>query len=166
MRASRLFVATILFMVAGSLNGFGYSVLCQSLPASVVANDVLKPLFSCAIPANAVASGKSIRVTANLHATTSGTLTSHITLNGSIADANSSTAQNEETSWSFIVTNTGGTGCQIGGTTTVGSDAGAFGPGQTGTVTVPWTSGWTLEIEVSTGTGTAEGDTFVVEILD
>jgi len=167
MKAMRLSATVILFMVAMSLNSFGYSVLCQSLPVSISVNNVYKNLFTCAIPANAVGKGQSIRVTAFLHPVNSGPLYSNLEFNGNVVDS-SSTLISNELGWSFTVTNIGGTGFSIGGTATSGQSIFAFGP-QTGSQpAVPWSSGWTLEIMVAYGTGTyytADGDTFTVEIL-
>jgi hypothetical protein len=68
MKSSIRFFAVLAFLTVGmSLNSFAYSVLCQSLPVSVSTNNVFKPLFTCAIPANAVPTGKALRITSNLH---------------------------------------------------------------------------------------------------
>jgi hypothetical protein len=172
MKKIRLFAALIFFAAAMPLNSFAYEVLCQSAPTSTTVNATLKPIFTCAIPANAVATGKALRVTTNLHQTGTGTgsLSSVITLNGSLVISNTVKGEGGALNWSFIVTNAGGTACTVAGTATTGG-AGitfAFGPGQTGTVTVPWSSGWTLEIEADSTSGTipVAGDTFVVEIID
>ncbi len=167
----RLLAALVFFTVGINLNSFGSSVLCQSLPVSVSANYYLKTLFTCNIPANAVATGKSLRVTVNLHSVNSGTsgVVSYLEFNGNEVDATSTPAQSVEQNWSFIVTNTGGTGCSIGGTTTAGSSTLALGPGTVYRPPIPWSSGWTLQIWVSYSTATyytVDGDTFLVEILD
>lgn len=74
---------------------------------------------------------------------------------------------NAEENWSFTITNTGGTGWSIGGFVTLGSSFFVFGPQNCNPATVPWSSGWTLEIGVAAPTGTVVvfGDTFTVEIL-
>jgi hypothetical protein len=166
--AARVLAITFLLIFASGAKSFGYEVLCQSLPVSTTANGVLKPIFTCSIPANAVAEGKGLRITTSMHSGSSGTLTAWVVLNGNTAYANSVTASGEEMAFNFIVTNTGGTGSVVSGTTVSNTSVAAFGPAQTGAVTVHWSSAWTLEIEISNGAGqtvVADGDTFVVEIL-
>ena len=162
----RLLAAVTFFTVVMSLNSFGYSVLCHSLPTSVAVGATIEPLFTCAIPANAVAVGSSLRLTANLHPTNHSS-NSYVVFNGNAALSGSALMTVEE-NWSITITNTGGTGVSFGG---VFSNASAFvyvwGPQETDAVTVPWSSGWTLEIGVSSnGSVIVHGDTFTVEILD
>ena len=58
-------------------------------------------------------------------------------------------AQSEEENWSFIVTNVGGTGFAIGGTTTAGQQTLSLGPASVNHPAVPCSSNWYLQIEVS-----------------
>ena len=161
----RFFAVLAFFTVAMSLNSFGYSVLCQSLPVSVSAGSQLVTLFTCAIPANAVAKGKSLRMTANLHGNTSAAFTAWVELDSSLVDAIQAPA-NSEQNWSLIVTNTGGTGTSFGGTNTTNASAFAVGTLNCGCKpAVPWSTGWNLQILVSSNGSTVFGDTFTVEIL-
>jgi hypothetical protein len=82
-------------------------VLCQSLPVTVSTNDVIKPLFTCAIPANAVAVGKALRITANLHGPSSEVVGSVYFNGGLVASYSAPTIA--ELNWSLVVTNIGGT---------------------------------------------------------
>lgn len=97
------------FTVAMSLNSFGSSVLCQSLPVAVSTNNVYRTLFTCAIPANGVGIGKSLRVTVNLHSVTGAPgVGSLLEFNGNEVDSTSTPSQLAEQNWNFIVANTGG----------------------------------------------------------
>jgi hypothetical protein len=166
MKTIRLLAAVIFLMVAMSLNSFGYEVLCQSLPTSLTVTDVITPIFTCAIPANAAATGKSLRLTSNLHLGSTGELVGGIYLSGSDFANGFATSEGQEMNFSIIITNTGGTGCRAAGTV-IGNSSFAVGPGTGSGLTVPWSSGWNLQVkvDVSSGSVIADGDTFVVEIL-
>jgi hypothetical protein len=176
MKRTLLFAVSFLFVVAASSNSFGYSVLCESTAKAITANESEVTLFSCAIPANAVGVGKSIRVTANFHPSNgSSPLVVSLFLNGNdvglFAD---SSIPFVEQNWSFIVTNDSNTGgWAMGGFNVVNNHPPiAFSAANTQNVhPLPWSSGWTLAFKVDfSGSGTnsyqAVGDTFVVEILN
>ncbi len=143
-----------LFTAAATLNSFGYSALCQSLPVSVSAGSLIVPLFTCNIPANAVAQAKSLRVTANLHFI-NGTVDSYIYFNGGdvTGEGNTPPVANNEQNWTFMVTNIGSTSFSIGGTSAIVSSIFAFGPQSVLHPSVPWSSGWTLQIKVASRNG-------------
>ncbi len=173
MKAMRLFAAITFFTLAMNLHSFGYSVLCQSLPKSQSVSDVFHPLFTCAIPANAVATGKSIRVTVYLHQVPLNniSLDSSLYLNGTAVGLGGATLDNEEQSLTYTITNTGGTGWSIGGVQMNGASSyAAVGTQNCATIpALPWSTGWTLGIWVAwsnSGTTTVLGDIFTVEILD
>jgi hypothetical protein len=161
----RLLGAVIFFMVAMSLNSFGYEVLCQGLPTSVSVTDVITPVYSCEIPANAVATGNSLRLTTSLHSGSAGELVGAIYLNGTNSDFEGFvTSEGEGMNFSILITNTGGTGCTAAGTVIQGGSSDVVH----GALTVPWSTGWSLQVKVNASSGSiiADGDTFVVEILD
>jgi hypothetical protein len=164
--ASRVAAIAFLLVLAGSTQSFAYEVLCQSLPVTKTVTDVITPMFTCAIPANAVAEGKSLRVTSTMHSGSQGELLESLLLNGADAAYAYVTEDGQAMGLSFIITNTGGTTEVIGGQSFY--PAGTASYSGSANATIPWTSGWTLEISAnaSSGSVTADGDTFVVEILD
>lgn len=139
-------------------------MLCQSVPKSFTATAEYTLLFSCAIPANAVPTGKSLRVTTFFHGS-SAELNSLLYLNG-VEARGTSGEENDEQGYSFTLINTGGTGFSIGGTQlSFEAEIGGIGPQTlTSVPAIPWTTGWTLAVYVA-GSGTAVGDTFIVEII-
>jgi len=127
-------------------------------------------LFTCAIPANKVPKGKSLRLTTALHAVNSGTqgVVSFIDVDGETITSADTTAQSDEEVWNLVITNIGGTNFSIGGTSTANESTQAWGPAILNHPAVPWSTGWTLQIWVAfnTGTFTVNGDTFIVELID
>jgi hypothetical protein len=176
MKALRLFAAAIVFMFVISLNSFGYSVLCQSVAKSVTTGEAVVTLVSCAIPANAVGVGKSIRVTASFHSVNGSNMDTSVYFNGNeVFSTLAETGPNVQHSYSFIVVNDSNSGgWDVGGTETANETTLAIGPytsspGFHGTL--PWTTGWTLAFKVAFDCGCnqtfqAQSDIFVVEILN
>jgi hypothetical protein len=122
-------------------------------------------MYTCTIPANAVPSGKSIRVTVALGS--SGAVLSDLVLNGTgTYDAEPPSGLSF---WQFTIANNGGTTGSIAGfkPTSAVSQVAPFASQSVSPATLPWASGWTLQIDVLADTGvTADGDLFTVEILD
>jgi hypothetical protein len=64
--------------------------------------------------------------------------------------------------------NTGGTAFSISGVNVIPGSEYIYGSQNVTHPTIPWTSGWVLEIGVASrsGTVTVNGDSFLVEIMD
>jgi hypothetical protein len=163
-RSIRLVAAVMFFGAVMSLNSFGYSILCQSAPKSFTTSATIQPMFTCAIPANAVPTGKSLRLTAYLHPGSgpSGNTISSLWLNGTDITFTYGTAP--EQTFNVIISNAGGTSWLLAGTlcNEGTSCSSTFYQG----TSLPWSSGWTLEIGVDGPGNIAYGDVFIVEILD
>jgi hypothetical protein len=170
--AARVLAITFLLILATSANSFGYEVLCQSLPIALNVTPSLVAIYGCEIPANAAASGKSLRVTVNFHpASGTAAVDSFLYFNGNDVASQGNTAPiiNQEQHWEFTVMNTGGTDFTLSGLSAIPGSIYPFGPGNfTSRPAIPWTSGWALDIEVASrsGTITVDGDSFLVEIMD
>jgi hypothetical protein len=169
MKTIRHFAVAVVFLAVASLNSFGYSILCQSAAKGLSVHSSLVTMFSCAIPAGAVGTGQSIRVTTSFHGNSTN-LTSYLFLNGSEAFTEESISANQEHTWSFIITSNTATGWSISGIRCPdGGPIGILGSQNSlYTGALPWSTGWTLQMMVSYETSTsyeAYGDTFVVEIL-
>lgn len=160
----RSFAAVIFVLVGLSLNSSASSLLCQTGPVTINGSAQLVTMYTCAIPANAVASGKSLRITASLWS--SSLVNSYIILNGTgvLSAAPASGAH----IYQFVLARTGTTTGSMGGLMP-GASVNTFAPvaiANTG-VTLPWGTGWTLQVQVSANTGvTVFGDLFTVEILN
>lgn len=159
------------------LSGFGFlctlaastssasSLLCQSGPVTLTGNQNTQSMYTCAIPANAVPTGKSIRVTVNLASPSQ--MLSEIILNGTTLTDEQPPAGGQ--TWDFVIVNTGGTTGSLSGIRP-GSAQNTLGPLGFQSVSpaiLPWTSGWTLKIGVIASVGIKEeGSSFTVEILN
>lgn len=161
---TKLFFAVTFLALATCLNSSASSLLCQSGPVTLTGNLSLVTIYSCAIPANAVASGQSIRVTAALGS--GGSMLSDLILNGyELTDANPPSGVSQ---WEFEVLNTGSNTGSLGGLMP-GASAYTVKPFgyQNVPVSLPWSSGWTLQIAVWADSGVKElGFGFTVEVLN
>jgi len=166
MKRSMRLLAAMFFIAAMSSSSFAYRLLCQTGPITKVATSTVQTIYSCAIPANAVATNKSIRVTMNLVA--DGQFWCGLVLNGAntYQPFTTPTGSNH---WDMIIVNTGSTTGSLGGllpeNNTQGT-VGALAAQSVSPATLPWASGWTLAFTVlSPTTTTMYGATFTVEIL-
>jgi hypothetical protein len=161
----RVLAGLTFFAALATATGSASTLLCQTGPVTLTGSDADVTLYTCAIPANAVATGKSIRVTASLDS--SGEVASYVVLNG--YDAFSAEPPDGPSFWQFTIANTGSTTGSFAGIRpeTTYSSLGSFGGQTVSPATLPWSTGWTLEIQVFADTGVPiDGDLFTVEILD
>jgi hypothetical protein len=81
MKGSIRFLAALTFLTSlAAANSFASTLLCQKGPVTFTGNQATQSMYTCAIPANAVPTGKAIRVTATV--ASSGEMISGIVLNG------------------------------------------------------------------------------------
>ena len=162
-------LALVFFTVAMSLTSSASTVLCQTGPVTVAGKGTtFETIYSCAIAAKAVATGKSIRVTALVFGDGSA-IASEVFMNGQAvlgAEPNSTLAYSF---YQFIIVNTGATTGSLTGLVP-GSSPNTIQPlgmQSVSPATLPWASGWTLEISVATNAGSNTfGTSFTVELLD
>jgi hypothetical protein len=147
----RFFAALIFLACLAAANSFASTLLCQSGPVTFTGNLADQSMYTCAIPANAVPTGKAIRVTVTV--SSGGEMTSGLILNGTnLTDAEPPAGAQ---TWDFVIMNTGSTTGSLSGITPGASENTLRPPGfqSLSPATVPWASGWTLELWVFADTG-------------
>jgi hypothetical protein len=139
-----------------SVRSLASTLLCQTGPVNVAGSGSLVPMYTCAIPANAVPSGKSIRVTVALGSI--GAVLSDLVLNGT--ETYDAEPPSGLSFWQFTIANTGGTTGSMAGfkPTNAASQVAPFASQNASPATLPWASGWTLRIEVLSDTGVTGRD--------
>jgi hypothetical protein len=162
-------LAVVLFTAAVGLTSSASTLLCQTGPVTLAGKGTtFETIYSCAIPAKAVATGKSIRVTALVFGDGSA-IASQVFMNGHSvlgAEPNSTLAYSF---YQFIIVNTGATTGSLTGLVPGSSPntTQPFGMQSVSPATLPWASGWTLEVSVATNAGfNTFGTSFTVELLD
>jgi hypothetical protein len=160
------FAAAALFALMASSSAFASTLLCQTGPVTLTGNNNnIQSIYTCAIPANSVPTGKSIRLTVTL--SSPGQIITGIVLNGTTL-TDIQTPVGGQT-WDFVLMHTGSTTGSIAGIRP-GSSQNTLAPvgyQSVSPATLPWASGWTLEVFVQAATGVIEeGCSFTVEILD
>ena len=158
------------FAAASALSSSAYSVVCSQGPTSqITGNGSNQLIYSCTIPANKIATDRSIRITANV-VTTGGApgVNGTVLLNG--VTLVTVGVDSPDMYWQFTIMNTGATTGYFAGIFPYYNSSEPFvniTPAADSLSGLSWASAQTLEIEFDASSAyTATGTTFIVEAID